>query len=277
MCERVRVMSVPSVLLLLCGAPLSGQLRPLEPLNWAAFTAAHGIQASARLGFLPDQRASLAGTSGDLLELGELQLSVRAGAVVLEFAGTPQRFFEDQQRFAAPTGGAIDDADGKRHDSGDYRVATAIRLTSLTSPAIAVLRFGTRLPTTDNLVGLDRDQIDFFALVGTRYLRRSLSVAFEAGLGIHGTRIAAYEQSDVLLYTISFALHRSSVKPFLTLLGQEDLKERTIRGNEDLGEARLGLRIGQRRWLEAALLRGYRAFSPGTGFLIGGGYAFDWR
>jgi hypothetical protein len=67
------------------------------------------------------------------------------------------------------------------------------------------------------------------------------------------------------------------VTPFLTVLGQEDLKERMLRGNEDLGEARLGVRVGGTRWIEAAFVAGYRDFSPANGFLIGGGYAFGWH
>jgi hypothetical protein len=202
---------------------------------------------------------------------------MRVGTVVLEFAGTPQRWYDEENAFAAPTGGAIIDTDGKRHDSGDYRVATAVRITSQESPTIVALRFGTRLPTTDNRVGLDRDQIDFFALLGMHHIREAFSLSLETGLGINGTRIDTYEQSDVVQYAVSFAWRRASLETSLTFLGQEDLKQRAIRGNEDLGEARLGLRIGQRRWLEAALVRGYRDFSPGSGFLIGAGYAFDWR
>ena len=257
--------------------PLSGQLRPLEPLNWRVFETSQNAHASMRLGFLQEQRASLAGTSGNLFELGELQLALRVSdSVVLEFAGTPQRFFEDESRFAPPTGGALTDDDGDRHDSGDYRAGTAVRLTSDDSPTLIVLRFGTRLPTTDNRVGLDRDQIDFFAMLGFHHRQGPLRIAVEGGLGINGTRLDTYEQSDVVQYTVHLAWERT-ITPFLTLLGQEDLKERTIRGNEDLGEARAGVRFGRTRWLEASLVAGYRDFSPATGFLIGGGYTFGWR
>ncbi|MEX2281352.1 MAG: hypothetical protein WEE89_02565 [Gemmatimonadota bacterium] len=273
----MHVIWVPAVALLLCAPPLCAQLRPLEPFDWGTFTTAQKMHAHARIGMYHDQRASLAGTAGSLVELGELGLYLRVGTVVLEFAGTPQRWYDEETAFAAPTGGALSDADGKRHDSGDYRVATAVRLTSAQSPTILALRFGTRLPTTDNKVGLDRDQIDFFALLGMQHKREPFSVSLEIGLGINGTRIDTYEQSDVVQYAGGLAWRRASVQTSLMFVGQEDLKQRPIRGNEDLGEARLGLRIGQRRWLEAAFVRGYRNFSPEAGFLIGGGYAFDWR
>src|SRR5688500_2111119 len=74
-------------LLSLLVTPLSGQLRPLEPLNWRVFETSQNAHASMRLGFLQEQRASLAGTSGNLFELGELQLALRVGdGLVLEFA-----------------------------------------------------------------------------------------------------------------------------------------------------------------------------------------------
>jgi hypothetical protein len=276
-CSRLLRTTFVIASLSLLVTPLSGQLRPLEPLNWRVFETSQNAHASVRFGFLQEQRASLAGTRGNLLELGELQLALRvADAVMLEFAGTPQRFFEDKSRFAPPTGGALTDDDGDRHDSGDYRAGTAVRLTSDLSPTLIVLRFGTRLPTTDNRVGLDRDQIDFFAMLGFQHRRGPLRIALEGGLGINGTRLDTYEQSDVVQYTMHVAWERT-ITPFLTLLGQDDLKERTIRGNEDLGEARVGVRFGRARWLEATFVAGYRDFSPTTGFLIGGGYAFGWR
>jgi hypothetical protein len=264
-------------LLIVSSVPAHAQLRPLEALNWGAFSSAHNVQLSGRIGRLTGQRASLAGTSGSLIELGEVQLTIRTGRILLEFAGTPQRFFEDKLTFAQPTGGA--DAaplDGDRHDSGDYRVATAVRLTSTRSSWVSALRFGTRLPTTDNRVGLDRDQIDFFALLGARRSHGALTASVETGLAINGTRISTYEQADVFAYAATLSYQRSMVRPWIRVLGQEDLKSRSIRGNEDLGELRLGLRVGQRRWFEGSWVHGYRDFSPGNGFLIGGGYAFDW-
>src|SRR5262245_54555033 len=149
----------------MCFVPLSAQLRPLEPLPWDVLGQPATLHVSARSGWFDAQRASLAGTVGRLIELGEVRAVVRAGRVLLEFAGTPQRIFEDDSVFAAPAGGAeAPPVNRRRHDSGDYRVSTVIPL--FDRRVQAVLRFGTRLPTTDNRIGLDRDQTDFFALVG---------------------------------------------------------------------------------------------------------------
>jgi hypothetical protein len=137
-----------------------------------------------------------------------------------------------------------------------------------------LLRFGTRLPTTDNRVGLDRDQTDFFALLGADQQSGNWHFSGEAGVGINGTRLANYEQSDVLLYAVEVRRRAGPVRIGLSMLGQEDLKTRHIRGNEDLGELRLGLRAGQRRWFEVVFVRGIREFSPELGVLIGGGIHF---
>jgi hypothetical protein len=256
--------------LLLSPRPAPAQLRPLDPAEWrvwdpgAVFVA--GIGAAAFGG----QRASLAGTEGWLVEAGNFVLVWRTGRVAFEAGGTVQRFFRDERLFAAPHGGAAAEGPG-RHDAGDYRIATAVRLTPEVAPALAVLRFGTRLPTTDNKVGLDRDQTDFFALLGMRVGRGALRVSAETGVGINGTRDPGFEQSDVWVYLLR-AERAGAVTPVLTVTGHMDgLKDRTIRGNEELGELRLGLRAGRRRWVEAALVKGYTSFSPGVGVIVQAG------
>jgi hypothetical protein len=71
--STVRLICVPA-LALFCATPLGAQLRPLEPLDWSAFTTAQKVHAHVRIGVHGDQRASLAGTTGSLVELGELRL-----------------------------------------------------------------------------------------------------------------------------------------------------------------------------------------------------------
>ena len=262
-----------TVLLFCLGLPagLSAQLRPLEPLDWAALETGR-TRVDVRVGYLHGQRASLAGTEGRLFEIGEVRANIPVRGVLLELAGTPQRFLFDEEVFAPPTGDARPmDSERKRHDSGDYRVGAAFRLGTL-KKADVVLRFGTRLPTTDNRVGLDRDQTDFYGLLGGRLRAGRVAVAAEAGVGIHGTRISTYEQSDVLLYTLRAELDGAAASAYVVLTGQNDLQSRQIRGNEDLSEARLGVRLGRSRWFHAALVGGLAEFSPDWGVLIGGGF-----
>lgn len=252
----------------------SAQLRPLDPVEWRVWDPGHSLVAGVGGGAFSDQRASLAGTEGQLLEAGNFSLALRTGRVAFEAGGTVQRFFRDDRTFAVPHDDTHPQPDGRRHDSGDYRIATVVRLTPDAAPALAVLRFGTRLPTTDNEVGLDRDQVDFFALVGGRLRRGALMMAAEAGLSINGTRDPEFEQSDVFAYTVT---SEYSISPTLvtrlSLVGQVEGTPFSIRGNEELGEVRLGLRAGDRQWVRAELVRGYSSFSPSAGLIVSAGIA----
>jgi len=266
----------PLIGLLIVTASRTGhaQLRPLEPTDFGAF---HGSALRATLGgaVYDDQRASLAGTEGRLWEIGNVRVQIRTGRVLLDFGGTVQRLFTDESIWAAPTGDAAPPAaDRHRHDAGDYRAGVVVALTEH-SATLATLRFGTRLPTTDNIVGLDRDATDFFSTLGVCRAFGALTLGAEAGLGINGTRRTTHEQSDVLIYALQAGWRWRSVEPYVFVLGQEDLHPGGIRGNEDLGEARIGLKAGVRRWFDVAFVRGYRDFSPGSGLQLSIGAVFD--
>ena len=249
----------------------AAQLRPVPPMEWRVF-AQSGVHVSVAAGAFADQRVSLAGVRGDLIELGDVRIAVVSGRFMIDVAGTPQRFLRDEQFVEPATGGAqAMSADRSRHDAGDYRVTTAIALNDVTDGSFETLRFGTRLPTTDNKIGLERDQTDFFALLGAHRKWSRLRVGAEAGVGINGTRRPEYEQSDLLTYDVTVAYDAGSVQTALVLAGQNDLRSERTRGNEDLAELRGLLRIGARRWLQAGMVVGITEFSPRAGFVLGGG------
>jgi hypothetical protein len=259
----------------LAGAPAaSAQLRPLEPLEWSAFRGTNTFAAAAGGGVYGGQRASLAAVEGRLVELGEFVVLWRAGRVALEGGGTVRRIFDERAQRGEPYPGTRPSSSGRRQDSGDYRVTTNVLLSPRHWPAAAVLRFGTRLPTTDNTVGLDRDQIDFFALLGGRGERGPFVLAAELGLGIHGTRDPVFEQNDVLLYAAAAHWTAGPATLRALLLGQADgLRGWELRGTEDLREVRLGVRLGRARWVEAAWVRGLVRHSPRRGLRVGVGLA----
>ena len=249
------------------------QLRPLDPAEWRAFVEAPEVWVEAGGGAFRGQRASLAGTEGSLVEAGNFRAVWRTGRVVLEAGGTVQRFFEDEERFAEADP-AVTEAGPGRQDSGDYRVSTLLRLTPERARVLAILRFGTRIPTTDNRVGLDRDATDFFALVGARATRGGASLAAETGVTINTTRRPDFEQDDLILYIVRAEYDRLPVVPSLTITGQQvGTGHREIRGNESLGEARLGVRFGRRRWIRVEGVAGLTRFSPEAGVLVSAGIA----
>lgn len=240
------------------------------------FDGGRTVSAQVGGGWMAGQRASLAGTQGTLVEAGNWRAFWRTGRVVLEGGGTVQRYFDEESSFAAPEPYVKPADDGKRHDAGDYRILTAIRLTDEGAPVAAALRFGTRLPTTDNAVGLDRDATDFMATLGGRTVRGPVALQAEAGVGIFGTRRPTFEQDDLLVYALRAEYAAGALRPMATVLGQQvgRPRRREIRGNESLGEVRLGVRAGGRRWLLAEAVAGYTPFSPEWGLLVSAG--MDW-
>lgn len=255
-------------------APAPAQLRPPEPVPWQAFEVEDGF-IEMGFGTLLDQKAALAGTEGRLHELAAFRAVWRLGRVALELAGTPVRLFDDESTFAAPAPGTRAPDGERRTDAGDFRVATTVLLTGFEGPLAGALRFGTRLPTTDNRVGLERDRTDFFAVFGGRFRHRRLRLAAEAGLGIHGTRDPDFEQVDPILYGGGVSYHVGRWRSSMVLTGRHDTRGgEDKRGNEDQSELRFGVRFGQSRWVGLTLIAGLAEFSPSAGFFLGGGAAF---
>jgi len=258
--------------------PAHAQLRPLDPLDWGAFDAPEPVRLELGIAALDGQRASLAGVRGRLWELGLVQASWRTGRVLFEASGTVLRIFRDQAIVEEPDGGVTARAGGVRRDAGDWKIATAVRLTPATAPVDVALRFGTRLPTTDNRVGLERDATDFFALAAARWRAGNLSLTAESGLGINGTRDPEFEQSDVWAYVLALDYRRGWLTSRIELVGQEDgLEHRAPRGTEELRELRLSLRAGGARWVEFSLVRGLAEFSPAFGVAVAAGLALPPR
>lgn len=266
------VSSVTLVFVVALGRPANAQLRPLEPIPWRLFEASNNLAGEVGGSRMFDQKASLAGTSGTLTEVANFSLAFRTGRVVLEAAGTAERFFHDQSRFANPYPDVKPATNNDRRDAGDYRISTVLRLTPDLFPFVGVLRFGTRLPTTDNTTGLDRDATDFFVTVGASSQRGPVFIGAESGLGIHGTREPRFEQDDLFLYGLRAELRKGLFVPTASLIGQlHGNDHNAIRGVENLGEARIGIRAGELTWIRIEALKGYTKFSPSSGILLTAG------
>ena len=270
----IRITVFLTTLLAFVAGEATAQLRPLDQTD---FRALNGERMRVQIGggIYFSQFASLTGTKGRLVELGDVRTSLRSGRIVVEVSGTLQRVFHEETVVGEPAEGVMASTpEGTRRDAGDYRVQTVLRLTSDTSATAAILRFGTRLPTTDNRVGLERDQTDFFASIGAGRALGPLYFMAEAGVSINGTRLSNYEQSDVMIYAATIEHRIGMITPFISAIGQNDLHRRSVRGNEDLGELRLGVRAGGTRWVQAIAVRGIQDTSPQSGFTLAFGMSF---
>jgi len=271
--SRRLVQALTLVAVCTAAAPVEAQLRPLEPFSWHMFDDGVAVAAEARISRYQGQRASLAGTKGDLWEVPTATLAFVSGRFAIIASGTGRRFFQERERFGPAYSGVLPAQNGRRDDSGDYTIGTAVRLTPPNVRVDALLRFGTRLPTTHNENGLERDATDFFATLVGRVRRSALSVSLESGIGITSTRDPTYEQDDVILYDMRAEYGRGIVRPSLVVVGQAHapmhLKER--RGVEDLSELRLGVNIGGRTWLRVEGIKGLETFSPKYGLSLGVG------
>lgn len=268
------------LLLLLAPAESSGQLRPLDPLDWDpldwdALDSDRSVSVSVGTAVFTDHSASLAGTRGRLVEVGRFRGTFLLGRTALQWSGSAVRIFHDCVSFADPVGQARGMTDSGRIDAGDQRLSTVVRLTEGTERWDAALRFGVRLPTTDNRIGLERDRTDFFATVAGRWVGTLARASAELGIGIWGTRDPVREQIDPILFALSGRLETGPVRPELEIVGQHDTRPRSeLRGNEDLGEARLFARMGDARWLRLGVVRGWDAFSPDFGVIVEAGFRY---
>jgi hypothetical protein len=138
-----------------------------------------------------------------------------------------------------------------------------------------VLRFGTRLPSTNNEEGLGRDQTDFFSTLALQPTWGRWKIGAEFGVGINGTRDTVNEQIDPLLFGVTAIREGGSVRPMLEATGQHDPRSnRDRRGNENVGEVRVGARVGEASWLTVLLVRGWTSTSPDLGLVVRYGKRF---
>lgn len=266
----MRNVAIRLAALALLGFPRAAhaQLRPTGPIEWDVLENARRWNFGLGAGLIEGQRASLAGTSGDLLEAGNFRIAYRSGRIGLEFTGTLARRFRDEEILRAPAPGTDSPTGRIRHDAGDVLATTLVRLNSADSPFLFALRFGTRLPTTSNEPGLGRDRTDFFSTLAARYRTGRFAVSAETGLGILSTRTPGIDQLDVQNFCVSMESRFGPVLAMGSLVGQDDWHRRVIRGNEDLSEVRLGFRAGDRRWISLTAIKGIAQYSPGYGVLL---------
>ncbi len=258
-------------------APGSAQMRPLEPVDWQAFSASGG-RASLGAAILAGQRAALLGSKGRLLDLGVVHASFRVDRVLITVGGSARRTFVQEERYSEPAEG-VRAGDDDRSDSGTVSVSTTVALgiPAGANPGRAAwaVRFGVRLPTTDDVQGLERDETDVFASVAGRQRRGAWEVDGELGASIFGVQGDRFAQTDPYQYAGGVRWLGGSARPYARITGHVDTRTHgPPRGNENLSELRFGAEIGGSRWLDAEAIVGLARHSPAWGVRIRAGVTF---
>jgi hypothetical protein len=262
--------AIAAIILLGGAAPVNAQLRPLDPMEWSIFDDDVRVAASVGTSILWDQAATLAGTRGRLHEVGNYTAAFRSGRFAMSLGGTALLRYHDRERYAEPIGAARAPNGSVREDAGRAIAATLVRLSEHHWPVDLVVRFGSVIPTTSDDAGLDRDRTDFFALLGARYQRGDLAVSMENGVGINGTVHADYPQSDVWTYQFGLSWGNPRFRGVAALVGHQDGMRRTVRGNEDQREARIGVDVGRTRSFAIRYVIGLAEHSPRSGISVRG-------
>jgi len=243
-------------------------MRPLGPVFWEGFDLPRG-EASGGVAIYSDQPATRAGVKGRLVEWGDLHATVRVGKVLFEAEGSVRRVLTEQVPFGRAEPDVQRAVAGRRSDTGDFRFLTTVMITDPPGSTDIAFRFGARLPTTDEVVGLERDQTDLFFTFAARWRGESFTAFAESGLGIFGTAQSAPDQTDPILYMLGVSVPRTHINTQVEWVGHYDPRAPgPPPGNDHLSELRVRLRTQGTLWVEAMGLTGLAEHSPGYGLVL---------
>jgi hypothetical protein len=228
--------------------------------------------------FVQDKNFPLSGLNGDLTRVGVFSATFGlAPNVEFETGGVFQHFLSINSQYqpsAVPL--RLSSATNSTHDTGDFYLATKIKLRPETKRLPAVgFRFGAELPNSNQTRGIGVNQINFFATVlASKQFGSRLRVMGNLGLGILTAPAALFTQNDVLLYGLA-ASYKYSDR--LTLVGEVNGRYNTRKtaplGTESDGAARLGARIRASGLIwDIAGIKGFNRNSAQSGITFGVSY-----
>ena len=236
------------------------------------------VRFEAGIDFFQDAKFPASGLRGDLTRVGVIGINVGLSPnVQFEIEGVLQNFLSvNSITPGAPIPIGFDPARGSTNDTGDFRLATKIKLRSETrrGPSLG-FRFGVDLPNSNETRGIGVNQTNAFGtiLVGKKFGRDDrLNLFGNVGIGILTAPTQSFTQNDVLLYGIA-GIYR--VNRQINVAGEINGRANTRGGTAPFGtesqsQARLGLQVratGLR--FDFAGIAGLGEFSPRTGLTFG--------
>jgi hypothetical protein len=229
--------------------------------------------------FLQDKDYPVSGLNGDLARLGVVSLTFGlASNVEVESGGVIRNFLSINRQFRASAIPLQLSRTDSTRDTGDFYLATKIKLRSETRRAPALgFRFGVELPSSNQARGIGLNQTNFFAAALVAKSLGKARIIGNLGLGILSSPIDAsgnispFTQNDVALFGLAATYQIGSR---LTLVSEANGRYSTRRnppiGTESDGAARLGFRIraGGLTW-DVAGVRGLYPRSESSGVTFG--------
>lgn len=266
------------VFLALVSLPAFAQQRPLVTEDVQTVKPG-AVRFEAGFDFLQDKDYPVSGLNGDLARLGVVSLTFGlASNVEVEAGGVIQNLLNVNRRFrssAVPL--QLSRADST-HDTGDFYLATKIKLRSETRRAPGLgFRFGVELPNSNQSRGIGLNQTNFFAEALVAKSLGKARIIGNLGLGILSSPIAAsgnispFTQNDVALFGLAATYEINSRLTLVSEVnGRYSARKNAPLGTESDGAARLGARIraGGLTW-DVAGIRGLYPRSESGGVTFG--------
>jgi hypothetical protein len=234
------------------------------------------VRLELGIDFLQNAKFPASGITGDQTRVGVVGVNVGlAPNVEFQIEGVIQNFVSVNSVSPSP---AIPRAfaSNSTHDTGDFRLATKIKLRSETRNAPSLgFRFGVELPNSNETRGIGLNQTNAFGtiLVGKKYGRDGrLNLFGNLGLGIFTAPTRPFTQNDMLLYGVAGLFRVNERVNFAAEVnGRANTRNSGAPlGTEPLSEARVGLQVkasGLR--FDFAGIKGLTDFSPHSGVTFG--------
>jgi hypothetical protein len=273
--KTVRAVCSLAFVLVLC-ASARAQQRPLITEDVDVLEPG-SLRVQVGIDFMQDAKFPTSGLTGDLTRVGVIGVHVGLSPnVEFSIEGVAQNFLSINTRGTSAVPLGLAPGDNSTNDTGDFRLATKIKLRNETrrGPALG-FKFGVELPNSNESRGIGLNQTNAFGIIlmGKKFGREGrLNTFGNLGLGIYTAPTRLFTQNDMLLYGLGGIFR---VNKTVNLAAEVNGRANTRGGaaplgTESLGEFRLGLQVkaaGLR--FDAAGIKGLTEFSPRSGVTFG--------
>jgi hypothetical protein len=229
------------------------------------------VRSEVGFDFLQDVSFPLSGLSGDLTNLGVINMRTGLGSIVeIQVQGMIQEFLSIKSQGASFV--ALDlPSSTSTNDIGDFSLWTKILIFKESDhlPAFA-FRFGYEMPNTNQARGIGNNATNVYGEWIAEKHFGNLAVFGDLGIGILTSPNAMYSQNDELMYGLAF--HYGWNKR-VSLVGEVNGRYTprklipALYGTESRGQGRFGVELnaGGMQWGLAAIA-GLDKYDPHAGF-----------